>query len=722
MSANDDPSIAAPVRSGLFDQAPSQRMGASLYHSERTGRRLLRRLAPEGAAPVATSDELLERFAGLGDELHRLAPAASAVVHSGFVEAGEAFWVTEAPDLTLDAWLQRGETPAEEIIDAFIRALARALAALHDRGLIHGALAPRTVDIAEGEVRLFGHDIDLRSLFRTAGGPGDMIVPGYAAPEAHDAAGRKPLGLSTDIYAAGAILHRLHTGQAPLAANSLDRLSGGGLWPEEAPVIDDRRRRAIERALSPMAADRPQDVRAWLDDLGLSMAEEGDADGPWFSGAEKPVPPEIITPVFAPVGEVAPEVPEVVPEPVAPAAAAWTQSPSSNAVAAPVPPGKRLPWRLGLAGAAVLAVASAGLAAVWLGREPADEGETAVVEAPLPPAPDTCEWRRAGEPSSLTLFCDEDGQMVRAALPPSFDSETVRLAAAGFGAAQERLGAFYRARARAYPEGSEIAGNLARRARAAFADAAGRPGRGRFNADAARAANLALGDMALDGERGDVDPRAAEGFYRAVGSGGAAAFGLARALEAQGLDDPARREEALRLYDRLATIESGFAPEAAEALERLLEPAPTAVPPGPVAAVPTATPPQTSAPTTRVPATPAPATVQAPRPATTTPTRPQPVRTPPAATTRPTQPAPRSEATAALNERTGTTLARQFGLSVTTRFTRERGVYEVVRSSGIQACNGRSASFVRATGYGAVNCDNDDGLCWVQAQVTCQSD
>ena len=718
MSTQEDPLIAASVRSGLFDLGPPKRMGASIYYPERTGRRLLRRLAPEGAAPVAASDELLERFAGLGDELHRLAPAGSAVVYSGFTEAGEAFWVTEPPVLTLDAWLQGHEAPAGETIDAFIRALARFLAALHEQGLIHGALAPRAVDISEGEVRLFGHDIDLRSLFRTAGGPGDMIAPGYAAPEAHDAAGRKPLGPATDIYAAGAILHRLHTGQAPLAANSLDRLSGGGLWPEDAPAIDDRRRQAIEKALSPMAADRPQDVRAWLDDLGLSMTGEGDADAPWFSGAEKPVPPEIVTPVFAPVAEV---VPQVAPAPAAPVAAGWTQSPSSADVAAPVFPRKPLPWRLGLAGAAVLAVAGAGLAAVWLGRGPADEPETTVVEAPLPPAPDTCEWRRAGEPSSLTLFCDEDGRMVRAALPPSFDSETVRLAAAGYGAAQERLGAFYRVRARAFPEGSAIAENLARRARAAFADAAGRPGRERFNADAARAANLALGDMALAGERGEIDPRAAEGFYRAVGSGGAAAFGLARALEAQGLDDPARREEALRLYDRLATTESGYAPEAAEALERLLEPGPTLVAPEPVAAVPTATPPQTSAPGTRTPTTRAP--VQAPRPATTTPTtRPQPPRTPPATTTRPTQSAPRSDATASLNERTGTTLARQFGLSVTTRFPRERGVYEIVRSSGIQACNGRSASFVRATGYSAVNCDGDDGLCSVQAQVTCQLD
>ena len=73
MSTQEDPLIAASVRSGLFDLGPPKRMGASIYYPERTGRRLLRRLAPEGAAPVAASDELLERFAGLGDELHRLA-------------------------------------------------------------------------------------------------------------------------------------------------------------------------------------------------------------------------------------------------------------------------------------------------------------------------------------------------------------------------------------------------------------------------------------------------------------------------------------------------------------------------------------------------------------------------------------------------------------------------------------------------------------------------
>jgi WD40 repeat protein len=105
-----------------------------------------------------------------------------------------------------------------------VEALARAMQAAHEAGVIHRDLKPANVLLlADGTPRVtdFGLAKKLDDAAGQTASGAIMGTPSYMAPE--QAEGKKDIGPAADVYALGAVLYELLTGRPPFkAATSLD--------------------------------------------------------------------------------------------------------------------------------------------------------------------------------------------------------------------------------------------------------------------------------------------------------------------------------------------------------------------------------------------------------------------------------------------------------------------------------------------------------------------
>jgi serine/threonine protein kinase len=147
------------------------------------------------------------------------------------VDGGHRFLVTELlVGSTLRAHLARGPLAAREVVRLALE-LARGLEALHAAGVIHRDLKPENLFVVEGG-RLAILDLGIARVDGLGGGtltdagtaPGAILgTAGYMAPE-------QVRGLNadarSDVFALGAILHELATGQRAFPGDTaIDRAS-----------------------------------------------------------------------------------------------------------------------------------------------------------------------------------------------------------------------------------------------------------------------------------------------------------------------------------------------------------------------------------------------------------------------------------------------------------------------------------------------------------------
>ena len=182
-------------------------------------------------------------------------------IYDIFEENGTAYYVMEYIEGESLSQLvkRRGALPEQEAIE-YIRSVAEALKHVHSFGINHLDVKPGNIMVRRKDGRVFLLDFGLSKQYDAEGNQTSStplgISHGYAPIEQYTPGGMKEFSPQTDIYALGATLYYLVTGNTPPPAGELftHKLEG---FP---PTVSSALRRAIGRAMRQQREDRPATV------------------------------------------------------------------------------------------------------------------------------------------------------------------------------------------------------------------------------------------------------------------------------------------------------------------------------------------------------------------------------------------------------------------------------------------------------------------------------
>ncbi|HJL35047.1 MAG TPA: serine/threonine-protein kinase, partial [Polyangiaceae bacterium LLY-WYZ-15_(1-7)] len=215
---------------------------------------VLTRVAHPGLARV---HELLRLDQGVGAPFHLA--AGSAVLVEEHVEGRTALAFVERWPV--------GERARRQGVLRILAEVGRALAALHDAGLLHGDVKPENVLVGGERVVL----VDLGLAGPPLAGDGRVRgTPGFLAPEAWSGV----RSVATDLWAFGALAHALLGGERSAAPSRPERFveGPGPLPPEVPPPLAAW----VETLLARAPEERPPDVRDALRRLAAAASQCGE--------------------------------------------------------------------------------------------------------------------------------------------------------------------------------------------------------------------------------------------------------------------------------------------------------------------------------------------------------------------------------------------------------------------------------------------------------------
>ena len=183
------------------------------------------------------------------------------------IDGRTGLWMEFVEGRTLEAELRdRGPIPATEVIEVGIQ-LCRALAAVHDAGLVHRDVKAQNV-LRDSQGRVVLGDFGTGSDIEDAGiGDANLAgTPAYLAPEIFDGG---TASVQSDVYSLGVLLFRLTTGAYPVSGRTLreiqfahqqkSRVALGTLRPDLPQALAA----AIEHAIDPDASSRFESAAAF---------------------------------------------------------------------------------------------------------------------------------------------------------------------------------------------------------------------------------------------------------------------------------------------------------------------------------------------------------------------------------------------------------------------------------------------------------------------------
>jgi serine/threonine-protein kinase len=233
-----------------------------LADDEATTHEVAIRFLPGGPAGVANVMQALRRRGRSIVEVSAAHPALVEVLEFGEAENGQAFVAMEvAEGRRLSEILADGPLEVATALRWALE-LGAAIEALHNVGIVHGALRPRNVMIADnGSVKLMDVELtDLRDELVRTGMVSPDPPPEYLSPEQVRGGSASE---KTDVYAFGVMLYEMLCGVPPFRGATSEATLAKHLT--ETPTPMRRRRRALPAsvssvvalALSKRAADRP---------------------------------------------------------------------------------------------------------------------------------------------------------------------------------------------------------------------------------------------------------------------------------------------------------------------------------------------------------------------------------------------------------------------------------------------------------------------------------
>lgn len=217
-----------------------------------------------------------------------------------FEEGGTAYMVMERlAGETLQDRLNREGILAPSEAEALALRVAGALKLVHDAGLLHRDIKPDNIFLeASGRVVLIDFGAARSFEYGKTVQHTRLVTPGYAPMEQYGSA--MQFGPYTDIYALGATFYHALSGHMPPVAPDL--LQGTPLPPLPA-AVPARLRQAVERAMAPKIADRPQSAAEFI---GLLAPAPAPAPQPAPSPAPTPAPAPSVPPTHTPTPPAAP--------------------------------------------------------------------------------------------------------------------------------------------------------------------------------------------------------------------------------------------------------------------------------------------------------------------------------------------------------------------------------------------------------------------------------
>ncbi len=244
------------------------------------------------ASDLEQGGRVVVKRAADADLVRSEADVLSTLVHPNMVRLIERHDTATPPFLLLElvegtdleAFLgAHGGTLDEIALGRLLLQLCDTVAFVHARGFLHRDLKPGNILIRpDGSPVIVDFGASLPLARAGAGDLWSLATEGYAAPEQYFADRRE--GPWTDVYGLGAIGYRALAGHAPSPA--LIRAGGALGEPLAAGGAKTQAlRKAIDWALEPEAADRPQSIAAWRERLAAALEEAQDGVAPASSVA-----------------------------------------------------------------------------------------------------------------------------------------------------------------------------------------------------------------------------------------------------------------------------------------------------------------------------------------------------------------------------------------------------------------------------------------------------
>ena len=169
----------------------------------------------------------LMKFIELNDKLMSLELPSVSPILCVFEENGTVYSISPAVSgISLEDFLARnGGALRWEQVRPLVLPLIDTIKALHEAGIIHGAISPETIIVGrDGKLRL--SDIAISDIRCCNSEFTPKLYNGYAAPEQYGAEGMS-VGEHTDVYGISATMFRVIIGMVPPVAN--DRMNRDSL-------------------------------------------------------------------------------------------------------------------------------------------------------------------------------------------------------------------------------------------------------------------------------------------------------------------------------------------------------------------------------------------------------------------------------------------------------------------------------------------------------------
>ena len=219
-------------------------------------------------------DKYKRKFIGEAKALSGLNHEGIVSVSDVFEENGTAYFVMDYVDgQPLSGLCKNGPLPEKHAL-FYIRQVCEALAYVHDHNRLHLDIKPGNIMVkSDGRTVLI--DFGASKQYEPTTGENNSSMPGLTpgyAPLEQTQGDVRQFFPATDIYALGATLYCLLTGQPPQSpANRLNAEEDDLALPAN---ISAATRHAVERALEIRKKDRPQSVREFMALLDAAVKAE----------------------------------------------------------------------------------------------------------------------------------------------------------------------------------------------------------------------------------------------------------------------------------------------------------------------------------------------------------------------------------------------------------------------------------------------------------------